>query len=116
MDLAEFVAARLDELAEADWHVMDCSGMPWPDGHCCDTQRWLARDVAAKRAILDRHMPHETAFDGPACNWCSEDVDDRPQLWKQPWPCPDARSLAAVWNDHPDYRQEWAPAPATLGS
>ena len=76
----------------------------------------IMREVEAKRAILDRHQPHETAFDGPACNWCSEDVDDRPQLWKQPWPCPDARSLAAVWNDHPDYRQEWAPAPATLGS
>lgn len=67
------------------------------------------REVAAGRAILDRHMPHETAFDGLACNWCSEDVDDRPQIAKERWPCPDVRSLAAVWDGHPDYRSEWKP-------
>jgi hypothetical protein len=26
------------------------------------------------------------------------------------WPCPDLRDLASAWSDHPDYRQEWAPA------
>lgn len=71
----------------------------------------VLREVAAKRAILDRHMPHQPAFGGLACNWCSEDVDDRPQIAKESWPCPDVRSLAAVWSDHQDYRQEWAPQP-----
>jgi hypothetical protein len=95
------------------WAICDLA--PFVDDECLarhiarhDPARVL-REVAAKREILDRHMPHQPAFGGPACNWCSEDVDDRPQLAKERWPCPDIRSLAAVWNDHPDYRAEWAP-------
>ncbi|MGW0052057.1 hypothetical protein [Nocardia nova] len=25
----------------------------------------------------------------------------------EPWPCMTARTIAAIWSDHPDYRQEW---------
>lgn len=29
----------------------------------------------------------------------------------QPWPCPDLRLDALPFADHPDYQQEWRPAP-----
>jgi hypothetical protein len=113
-DLAVFVAARLDEDEAAAKAVRGFYG-GYDSGSAIFAKRFgqarVLSEIAAKRAILGRHKPHETAFKGPACDWCSDDVDDRPQLWKEPWPCPDARSLAAVWSDHPDYRPEWAPTP-----
>lgn len=69
----------------------------------------MLREVEAKRAILDRHTPHQPASGGLACDWCSEDVDDRPQVAKERWPCPDVRSIAAVWSGHPEYRPDWKP-------
>jgi len=116
---AAFLAARLDEDEAAANEIhrpRDCGSVdrdgefdPDPIWCSCDYPARVLREVEAKRAILDRHAPHETAFDGPACDWCSEDVDDRPQLAKERWPCPDVLSLAAVYSDHPDYRPEWRP-------
>ncbi len=97
-DLIAFLAARLAEAWSAARDRELAAGLDESAG---------TRMIDAFRAILDRHMPHETAFGGPACDWCSEDVDDRPQLAKERWPCPDVLSLAAVWSGHPDYRQEW---------
>jgi hypothetical protein len=99
-DLAAFVAARLDELAEADWHVLDCSGMPHEDGHCCEVGRWLARDVEAKRAILRRCAAHMNEPD----QWPNGLVSPRAVLARQA-----LVALADIWNDHPDYRAEWKP-------
>lgn len=110
-DLIAFVTARLDE-DEAAAKTL-ASDMPHLDAMCAciaaGGSARVLREVAAKRAILDRHSPHETAFNGLACNWCSEDVDDRPQLAKERWPCPDVLSLAAVWSDRPGYRDDWKP-------
>ena len=121
-DLIAFLRARLDEdgaAAEAaravctEWYIacdddsVTISALREHVGRHSPAR--ALREVAAKRAILDRHMPHETAFGGPACDWCSEDVDDRPQLAKERWPCPDVRDLAAVWDGHPGYRPEWKP-------
>jgi hypothetical protein len=84
-DPAAFVNARLDE-----------GGLPPPV-------------TDALRAILGRHCRIEPLSDGAAaCAWCSDDVDAGAR-WHQPWPCPDVRSLAAIWDYHPAYRQEWAP-------
>jgi hypothetical protein len=113
-ELIAFVTARLRECEVAAWRIHETSACAALDDLGSSTEcdcGWPARvlrEIAAKRAILGRHMPHQPAFGGPACNWCSEDVDDRPQIAKEPWPCPDVRSLAAVWSDHQDYRQEWA--------
>jgi Family of unknown function (DUF6221) len=125
MDLSEFLRARLDEDEAAAREIHEarvCTGCSdgWeagfdPDRCDCDYPARVLREVEAKRAILDRHMPHETAFKGLACNWCSDDVDDRPQLAKVRWPCPDVRDLAAIWSDHPDYDPAWAPAPVAAG-
>lgn len=109
-DLTAFIAARLDE-DEAAAHAWLPFGNPdaAQREHIArkDPGRVL-REVAAKRAILARHKPHETMPAGLACNWCSDDVDDRPQLMKMDWPCPDVRAIAAVWSDHPDYRSAWS--------
>lgn len=58
-----------------------------------DPARVLA-EVEAKRQIVEHHgEPHE----------CPEyDV-----AWDSP--CPTLRHLAAVYADHPDYREEWKP-------
>ena len=74
------------------------------------------REVAAKRAIVAEHEPGFPAVarqeppgpstvtdpDGiistfPYCLTCDQDA-----------PCVTLEALAAVWSDHPDYRQEWA--------
>jgi hypothetical protein len=103
--ITEFTAARLADLAEADWHVFDCSGMPHEDGQCCDAQRWLARDVAAKRAILAEYVSrHDDAalMLGPDC------------LRQQEWSGLHLAVLllAAAWCGHPDYDPAWAPETA----
>ena len=124
-DLTAFLSARLDEdeaqareaTADpgmaAEWHETTSGcldvGLPdhggedwrdyvWPQGDSRVT-RFIARhdparalrEVEAKRAILDDHMPDEYG-----CQICQGDTT-----------CP-LPYLAAVYSDHPDYRQEWA--------
>jgi hypothetical protein len=123
--LPAFIEARLDDLAEADWHVLDCNGMPYGDGsHCCEAQRWLARDVAAKRAILAEHCTfdedmrrmdpgYEPGPDGHmdrSCLGCG--LNARGDSRQTVDGCSTRRALAAAWADHPDYLSEWTPEPA----
>lgn len=42
----------------------------------------------------------------PGCTGCFEDV---------PWPCDFALQVAALWNDHVDYRPEWGDSLEPLG-
>jgi Family of unknown function (DUF6221) len=77
----------------------------------------IVREVEAKQAILAEHRPTDwKAYGDLMCFRCRLD-DDEPipdgHHWV-PWPCPTVRQLAAVYSDHPDYHQEWAPAPATI--
>jgi hypothetical protein len=111
-DLTAFLAARLDELAEKDWHVLDCSGMPWDDGHCCDAQRWLAREVAAGRAILAAH-PFTDRIVAYGCRdftFGCETCHDWDGATEGRGYCDTILALGTVYGDHPDYRREWAPA------
>jgi hypothetical protein len=70
-----------------------------------DPARVLA-ECAAKRRIVKRH---------PAVSGCCETCTDkmshpRPSEWAAVrYPCPTLRDLAAVYADHPDYRDEWKP-------
>lgn len=67
----------------------------------------VLREVEAKRRILERHRPeyHLRIRDGAYAQdddpHCPEHLDGRP------WPCADVRDMAAVYADHPDYREEW---------
>lgn len=133
MTLAEFTAARLDEderVAKAadagGWYrnveddinsneggYVACG--PYnggvDDNFAAHILAWqparVLREAAALRKILARHAPHQTASGGLACDWCSDDTDDRPQLAKVRWPCGDVRDIAAIWSDHPDYDPSW---------
>lgn len=109
-DLIAFLNARLDEDEAAAWAVHDvnkCDALLYeedmadaarrdPDCDCGQPARVL-REVEAKRAIVKLHA----AEPGQHPDFCGHDLHELP--------CLTLRLLAAVWNDHPDYRQEWAP-------
>lgn len=89
----------------------DVRGSGFPKGNAVHIARHdpdrVLREVAAKRAILALHRP-ESGGDCSVCSVCLT-VRDR---WKEdwpldPWPCATLRHLAAVWADHPEFRQEW---------
>ena len=101
MTLAEFIAARLDEdeaAAKADSIYFG----PYPqsvgefEGWLVIQEERVLREVAAKRAILALAAV-EVAYGREV------DYDVRDALDVV------LRHLAAVWSDHPDYRQEWKP-------
>jgi hypothetical protein len=98
-DLAAFLRARLgeDEAVAKDEHERIWFG-PYPET-IAEREGWLViqqeralREVVAKRAILVAHWPDEYG-----CQVCQGETS-----------CP-LEYLAAVYCDHPDYRQEWAP-------
>jgi hypothetical protein len=70
--------------------------------HAIVTKERAAAEVAAKRAILDLHKPVLDAADGTW--WCDMLETSTHSIW----PCSTIRALAAVYADHPDYREEWA--------
>lgn len=75
-------------------------------------ERVLA-ECAAKRGIVELHQPEDDM-----CGVCSHDIGYTSdgyggeyyenQRTGNDWPCATLRALAAVYSDHPDYRQEWA--------
>jgi hypothetical protein len=65
----------------------------------------LLRECEAKRRIVERHSEtvecgnvgcQRRGLSGLHCLACDDES-----------PCPDLRDLAAVYVDHPDYRDEW---------
>jgi uncharacterized protein DUF6221 len=111
-DLAAFIEARLaddemlsDELHRAEW----CNSVDRDGGYearrCdCGYPARVLREVAAKRKILHDHTPQAVGH-RIVCSRCH---------YGNPlganWPCLTMESLATAWNDHPDYRAEWATA------
>lgn len=74
----------------------------------------VLREVGAKRAVIAIHDPSRHPDDPSSVRWCPVCITGRhgyPEEWgDDPYPCLTLRQLAAVWSDHPDYRQEWAAA------
>jgi Family of unknown function (DUF6221) len=102
-DLTAFLKARL---AEDEAEAASFAGPP----SLRERQR---REAEAKRAILAAH-PVRPVRNG-TCQVCT-DVEGTSYLSYlsdqhkvAPPPCPTLRALAAVYSDHPDYRQEWKP-------
>jgi Family of unknown function (DUF6221) len=140
--LVAFLADRLDEDEAAAKAAMSATGPDWwfdpatsylrsPIGSfVADTMNapyrdeeigpFLARhdparalrEVEAKRAILAEHGPASGGRDPDRCRVCTAIHDGRAARFRAP--CPTLLSLAAVYSDHPDYQQEWAPAPVLL--
>jgi len=79
-------------------------GGVWQDDNATHIARHdparVLRDVAAKQRILAVHRPYVVEPD-QACLGCAGD-----NVWER---CPVLRALAAVYDDHPDYREEWRP-------
>ena len=139
-DLIAFLNARLDEDEAAAkkshyegqrWLTEEEGVYRWPTDelvHSADRKadaRHIARfdparvlrEVAAKRAIVAAHQPMEALYGGwridktwqergLVCTTCGFDDSESGVAW----PCLTIRSLAAVYSDHDDYRQEWKPA------
>lgn len=100
MDLAGFIAARLDDDVEYAHTVKQFD------------ERRMLREVAAKRAILAEHAIYEPGqYAGYPQFWsCSAcGAAGYGESYEVGWPCPTVRHLAAVWSDHPGYRDEWKP-------
>lgn len=112
MSLIDFLAARVEEdraLAQAaieDINGEDCHFDTW-NPHLANHFRRhdptrILREVAAKRALLELHgRSHECSTydhngDVDSCSW-----------YLNPTDCSTLLALAAVYNDHPDYQQDW---------
>ena len=102
MTLIEFLLARIaeDEAAagRGGWH--NGGGVFANDNYGCllvQPDRVLA-ECEAKRSIIEMHdaMPAENVY----CMTCDENHD---------WPCATLKTVAAVYADHPDFREEWRP-------
>ena len=109
-----------DEIGRSNWRVVGVALMETHPGAMASAQHIARhdparalRDVAAKRAILELHKPQPKPGYGndlPRCLACLSARDRWQEDWQaDPWPCRTVRLLAAVWDGHPDYRQEWAP-------
>ena len=108
-DLAEFLAARLDEdeayakaskpLREA---AMEMLGSDWPTGRLAGDR--MLREVEAKRVILAEHDPEPWGESHPELLRCPGHGE-----WWETWPCVEVRALAVVYSDHPDYDETWRP-------
>jgi hypothetical protein len=118
--IEEFLRARLDEdEAAARAAASRPRGESW--GGVVDGTRYtvvaahiarhdparVQREIEAKRAILAEHQRAPKPLPGMSWYPCRVCTRDR---YPQSWPCATVRALAAVWSDHPDYQQEWAPA------
>jgi hypothetical protein len=97
-DIVAFLNARLDE----DERYLKSNQ------HHLWTERPL-REVTAKRVLIAAVLRYETIIDG---EWgdCHEEDEIAAGLCPehQPDEMGALRHLAAVWSDHPDYREEWA--------
>lgn len=78
---------------------------------------WTSRfrvlaECAAKRQIVELHQP-----DDDKCSVCSHEIDYASDGYGgeyyenrrtgDDWPCATLRAIAAVYSDHPDYREDW---------
>jgi hypothetical protein len=115
-DLTAFLDARLDEdeaAAKAAWGVeWDWRYVAQPLGerpsiaHTLHIARHdparVLREVVAKRSLVEDHTGQCCVNDtccGEIAGYFDSEAGD---------PCPVLRHLAAIYSDHPDYRQEWA--------
>ena len=124
-DLLAFLTARLDEdeaAAKAAWGVeWDWRYVAQPFGerpsiaHTVHIARHdparVLREVEAKRAILAEHGPANGGRDSDRCRVCTAIAHTgvgHTDARRFRAPCPTLLILAAIYSDHPDYRQEWA--------
>lgn len=122
MTITEFLLARIAEDEAAlerrgpfphSTHSMDVVGSYNPRCPDCLGLPGKARvsaECAAKRAIIEEVFNYEQAADSDRGDCCSMDELKAGECrYIKPDKLPSLQALAAVYADHPDYRQEWAP-------
>jgi hypothetical protein len=114
-DLIGFINARLDEdeAAANEVHRPRSCGSVDRDGEfdpdpiwcSCDYPARALREIGAKRAIVRRCAARMNEMDA----YPNGLVSPRALLARQA-----LMDLAAAWNDHPDYREEWEWVPPEI--
>lgn len=120
MTLVEFLNARLAEDAQADWHdrASDCDTYNFYEdtgvmGSCdCDVPQRIAREVEAKRRLIELHervqLDQNFCELEACCELCSNWDQEGLKQFYEPWPCDSLRLLALPYADHPDFQAEWS--------
>lgn len=109
MDLAEFLAARLD-----DEEARVSGNSEWGDAHgdcyeCGTNQARVLRQVTAIRAILEAWQA-QSGYSLPDGVADGRDPDEAMRDEAVKDALEDVvRELAAIWSDHPDYQDAWKP-------
>src|SRR5262245_9676503 len=103
MTIVDFLIARLDEDGQRASRPTFCSPV-WPS-----TDQILA-DIAIKRRLLNEIFDYEHIIDGEwGCLHTAEQIRNG-ECYSSPLDENQAlRLLASVYDDHPDYREEWRP-------
>jgi hypothetical protein len=109
MTLSEFLLARYTEEENEARGIVDRDEFSYDV-----TEAGVGRVTAgleAKRQVVKRHHIREVS---PSCAECGGYTATSDEVrgiahhgYAIPWPCPTLRLLAAVYADHPDYREEW---------
>lgn len=115
MTITEFILARVAEDEERaqfvarqiegnNWTPHEPWRLSWHDEYdllCIEPSRALV-ECEAKRRIVELHdgshecSTYDHTGDIDNCTWCLNTED-----------CSTMRLLAAIWADHPDFREEW---------
>jgi hypothetical protein len=113
MNITDFLLARIAEderRASSGWSSL--RDTRWESdnyGRNFLTPSAVLAECAAKRGIIDQHEEGAGWYKG-YCVTCAD--WDAAQLGEGPpgisFPCSTVGAVAAVYADHPDYRQEWA--------
>lgn len=122
VDLATFLAARLDE-REAAAKAATVSAADWirvmPDRFSADAThialndpQFVLDDIAAKRRIMGRHrrygeIARSYAPWDDACDGCGFPGDPEWPATEHINDCPELRDLAAPFAQHPDFDPAW---------
>lgn len=118
MEIAEFISARLAEDQKAARGLATRLVASYGVGGPAAAAFWnrfdedrARREIAFKRAVLADHEPYDCGEPPvPRCRRCaSDDAYPSGVAVMEAFPCTTLRQLASVWNEHPDYRAEWAP-------
>lgn len=123
MNITEFL---LERIAEDEREATVCLGRPH-----YSTRRWtrMLSECEAKRAIVKQHEQWPVLTERPApevgvvnpydlqattlrmskhLDWLTEQ-EYRKKFGDEPPTAPMLKELAAIYSDHPDYREEWRP-------
>jgi hypothetical protein len=97
--------AAIDDLNGPDDCYFDTSNRHIVNHYLRHDPARVLREVTAKRAVMERHCPSQAG----GCAGCGVYLgrDDQWQPNVQFEDCEELLGLAAIYNDHQDFREEW---------